>query len=302
MRFWITMIAMVVISFHSACNRKQSNQEGKPASRSDAKVEKQTKMSNALAEVNGIPVTREEYLRYLEPYPSRMKENVQGREHILQSLIEHILMREEATRLGLTKDPDYLRKVENYKRNLLNNMLLDHISKGGFTVTEQEAREYFGSHPEEFDRPERVHVRHIQLSTEAEAKETLALARKGTPFEQLAQERSKDNSTRTRGGDLGPFSREQRPELAGAAFALKAPGELSGPVQTQRGFHILKLVRKVPAVKETFEQAREGLISRMRAKKRQSVKKDLIEGLRERAQIKTNQQALEALQVPNTEP
>ncbi len=251
-----------------------------------------------LGEVNGIPVNREEFLRMIEPYPDRMKENLQGREYVFNALVDHILLEQEAKRLGLDRDPDYLRKVESYRRNLLANSLFEKVNQGDFDVTEEEARAYFQAHPEEFDRPEKVQARHILLADRAGAQDVLKQIRKGASFEQLAQKLSQDASTRNRGGDLGPFTREQRPELAKVAFALKNPGEVKGPVKTKSGYHLLQLVRHIQAKKETFEQAKNSLISRLRARKRQEVKKGLLERLRQEAQIQVDQQALEALEVP----
>lgn len=251
-----------------------------------------------LGQVNGIPVSSEDFLRMIEPYPDRMKENLQGREYVFNALADHLLLEGEAKRLGLDRDPDYLRKVESYRRNLLANSLFEKVNQGDFEVTLEEARAYFDAHPDEFDRPEKVQVRHILLADRAEAQKVLKRIRKGAAFEQLARELSQDASTRDRGGDLGPFTSEQRPELAKAAFALKNPGEVKGPVETKRGFHLLQLVRRMEAKKETFEQVKDSLLSRLRARKRQEVKKDLLDRLRQAAQIQVDQQALEALDIP----
>ena len=261
-------------------------------------VEVPADLGDALAVVNGIPITKEEFLIYIEPYPPRMKENLQGREYVLNALTDQILLEGEAKRMGLDRDADYVRKVDSYRRNLLNNMLFESVNQGEFSVTPEEAQEYFKSHPDEFDRPERVHVRHILLAGEAEAKQVLKKVKKGGSFEQLARELSTDASTRNRGGDLGPFAREQRPELANAAFSLSKPGQIVGPVKTSRGFHLLQLVRRIPAKKEAFGQIKDSLMSRLRARKRQEVKKQLLGKLRESAQIQVEKEALEALQVP----
>lgn len=253
---------------------------------------------DALAVINGIPISREEFLVYIEPYPPRMKENLQGREYVLNALTDQILLEGEAKRMGLDKDPDYRRKVDSYRRNLLNNMLFEAVNQGEFEVTPNEAKKYFETHPEEFDRPAKVHARHILVATEQEAKDLLKKIKKGASFEQMAQQFSTDVSTRTRGGDLGPFSRDQRPNLAATAFAIKKPGGLAGPVKSQRGFHLLQLVRSIPAKKDSFEEIKDSLMSRLRARKRQDVKKELLGKLREQAQIEVDKTELESLQIP----
>jgi parvulin-like peptidyl-prolyl isomerase len=86
--------------------------------------------------------------------------------------------------------------------------------------------------------------------------------------------------------------------LASAVFSIPKPGGIAGPVKTRRGFHLLQMVRRIPAKKETFEQVRDSLMSRLRARKRQETKKELLTRLREQAQIQIDKQALESLQVP----
>jgi len=297
MKLWVLLVLLLGCI---ACPPDKAKEADKPEAETQPvdRVETPADMGDALAMVNGIPITREEFLIYIEPYPIRMKENLQGREYVLNALTDQILLEGEAKRMGLDRDADYVRKVDSYRRNLLNNMLFEAANQGEFEVTPQEAQEYYKTHPEEFDRPERVHARHILLAGEAEAKQALKKIKKGGSFEQLARELSTDASTSARGGDLGPFSREQRPELADAAFSISKPGGITGPVKTGRGFHLLQLVRRIPAKKESFEQIRDSLMSRLRARKRQEVKKQLLEKLREGAQIQVEKTVLEALEIP----
>jgi len=294
---WSVMFMVVVLLFATACPPEGADKKTETGTNAHSAVDEPglSKGVGGLAVVNGIPITKDEYSRYLEPYPDQMKNNAQGREHVLQSLIDHVLLQGEAARLGLDKDPDYLRKVENYRRNLLDNLLLERVSRGGFVVTEEEAKKYFAEH--EVDKPERVHVSHILVKTEAEAKDVLAKIRAGGSFEKLVRELSIDIATRERGGDMGSFSRKQRPQLADAAFALKNPGQISAPIQTRRGFEIIKLIKRIPPVKETFAQAREGLLSRLRARKRLDTKQKLLAKLRAGARIKTDKQALGNLKI-----
>ncbi len=254
-------------------------------------------VANALAVIDGAPISEGQFMEYIRPYPERMKENAQGRDYVLQAMIDQILLEGEARRRGLDREPEFVAKVDAYRRNLLNNRLLDTVKQGGFEVSAEEAKKYFDSHPDEFDRPERVNVRHILVSTEEEAQDLKSQLRKGAKFEELARKQSKDNFSKERGGELGPFSRKQRPDLAEAAFKLRSPGKLAGPVKTARGFHILQLVARIPAEKDKFDAIRDSLINRLRARRRQEAKKELLASVREKAQIKVNQEALETLEI-----
>ena len=293
---WFLLVGLLVFS---GCSKDEPADDQDVADGAGAVEQPPEALAEGvLGEVNGIPVSAEQFLLMIEPYPDRMKENLQGREYVFNALVDHLLLEGEAKRMGLDRDPDYMRKVDSYRRNLLANSLFEKVNQGGFEVTVEEALEYFKAHPEEFDRPEKVQVRHILLADKSEAQKVLKQIRKGGSFEKLARELSLDASTRSRGGDLGPFAKEQRPELASAAFALKKPGEVKGPVKTKRGFHLLQLVRRIEAKKDTFEGIKDSLQSRLRARKRQQVKKDLLQRLREEAQIQLDKQSLEALQIP----
>jgi len=97
------------------------------------------------------------------------------------------------------------------------------------------------------DRVEQVHARHILVSTEAEAQQILEQLAAGVDFGELAFNHSRDVSTRELGGDLGWFTREQltEPVVAETAFALQ-PGEVSGPVASGLGYHIIQTLERVP--------------------------------------------------------
>jgi parvulin-like peptidyl-prolyl isomerase len=112
------------------------------------------------------------------------------------------------------------------------------------------------------DRVEQVHARHILVSTEAEAQQILDQLATGVDFAELAFNHSRDVSTRELGGDLGWFTREQltEPIVAETAFALQ-PGEISGPVASGLGYHIIQTLERVPdrpldeAAKATLSEA-----------------------------------------------
>lgn len=97
------------------------------------------------------------------------------------------------------------------------------------------------------DQVEQVHARHILVSTEAEAQQIVDQLAAGVDFGELAFNHSRDVSTRELGGDLGWFTREQltEPMVAETAFALQ-PGEISGPVASGLGYHIIQTLERVP--------------------------------------------------------
>ncbi|MGH8022626.1 MAG: peptidylprolyl isomerase [Limisphaerales bacterium] len=146
----------------------------------------------------------------------------------------------------------------------------------GVTVTGAEVQKFYNDHPQEFEEPEMVHVRHILFMTIDPqtreplsddvvaaklklAKEVLAKARAGTNFAQLAEEYSDDTTTKDNGGDLPPFARASAdprhamvPEFEAAAFSL-TNNQISDLVKTVYGYHIIQMINRIPADKLTLD-------------------------------------------------
>jgi peptidyl-prolyl cis-trans isomerase C len=134
----------------------------------------------------------------------------------------------------------------------------------GVTVTDDEARKFYSDHPDEFEQPEMVHVRHILLMTidpatrqplladqqalkRRQIDELLKRVRNGEDFAKLATQYSEDPGSKDNGGELPAFPRGQMvPEFEAAAFALNT-NQISDVVTTQYGYHIIQLLDKTPA-------------------------------------------------------
>jgi len=142
-------------------------------------------------------------------------------------------------------------------------------------VTSEELEKFYNDNPEMFQQPEQVHARHILMKAAADAPEVekasaqakAAAARKratdGEDFAALATEVSEGPSA-PQGGDLGFFSRQQMvAPFADAAFALEA-GQISDVVETQFGYHVIKVEEKRPASTMSLEEVRQPLEQMLR--------------------------------------
>ncbi len=150
------------------------------------------------------------------------------------------------------------------------------------SVGEDELRDYYDLHSSEFEKPETAEARHILFkldegaSVEDAAKlkqkaiEVMKLAQSGQDFAELAKQFSECPS-KERGGYLGAFTRDAMvAPFAEKAFSMKA-GEISEPVRTQFGWHIIKLEKINPAVVETLEQAKAGILQKLKAERAKSL-------------------------------
>ncbi len=274
------------------------------------------------ATVNGEPIYTAEVDRYVREIGARFgvdfskgeaaRQRQQVARSVLDQLIERTLILQEARRTGrLASDAaveDRLRQIaaafpspEEFDRALrqqgVSRAELRERARFELTVrrilddlrvpapTDQEARAYFEAHREAFDEPERVRVRHVLVRTEAEARVALARLRAGESFAKVAKDLSQDPGTRERGGEVGLVAPGQTvPEFEQVAFRLK-PGELSEPVRSSFGYHIVQVTEKLPAKKATWERVRQQVLDLLRENKRREAFEAWVKELRGRAKI-----------------
>ncbi len=160
------------------------------------------------------------------------------------------------------------------------------------SISAKEMEEYYSSHPEEFHHPDMVKTSHILIpvsedTPDSKAKELaealLARANKGEDFAKLAEENSADASA-SRGGDIGFISRDMLvPEYSEAAFSLPVGG--ARVVRTQFGYHVIKVTDKKQEGIWTLEDIKPQLTEFLRRQKYQQGLNELIDQLREKANI-----------------
>lgn len=173
----------------------------------------------------------------------------------------------------------------------LKNLLRD---RQGIEVTEEEARKHYDDNIDRYKEPEKVKARHILIKAEGEAdekeakkraKELAEKARKeGTDFAELAREHSEGPSA-SKGGDLGSFARDRMVDaFADKAFSMKE-GEISDPVQTKFGYHVIKHEGHKEASTESFDSVKEDIVSKLERKKFRNAVDQFVAKLREDAEI-----------------
>jgi peptidyl-prolyl cis-trans isomerase C len=196
---------------------------------------------------------------------------------LVQYVIANELMAEAAVKGNLDKAENFADRVKYYQRRALRDAFFD--AKIRDAVSEDAAQEIYNENISSMQPQQKVHARHILVDTEAEAKEVADRLKKGEDFATLAKEKSKD--TKTPGGDLGFFTRGQMVKpFEDAAFALDV-GQISEPVQTQFGWHIIKVEEKGDVPLPTFDEAKDSIVVQLTAKKAQ----DVVDGLRNAAKI-----------------
>ena len=208
-----------------------------------------------VARVNGVDI-RQSDLAFAEEEIGGNMPTIppeQKRDYLINYLVDVIVLSQAAEKQNLGDRPDVKRRLTFDRSRLLMESLLQDAGKA--SLSEDAERKVYEEAVKQVKNEEEVHARHILVPTEDEAKAILAQLKGGADFATLAKEKSKDPGA-AEGGDLGYFTKEQMvPEFAEVAFKL-GKGQLSDPVKTQFGWHIIKVEDKRIRPTPTFEQVK----------------------------------------------
>ena len=195
--------------------------------------------------------------------------NPQIKENILWQMIRSTVVANIAKKKGFDKKPDIKNQQELMINNFLAAVYLQKEIIDKITINDDKARSYYKDHTETFKTPDMIRARHILIKTEtsatdeekkkakAKAEEVLTKIKKGEDFSKLATEVSDDPGTKDKGGDLDFFSKGSMvPAFEEVAFSLK-PGEVSGIIETEYGYHLIKMEEKKDAHLEPYENIKD---------------------------------------------
>ena len=236
--------------------------------------------AKVLATVNGTEITDEDVRIATADLGPSLPAQLQGpaREaYVVDYLIDLKLAAQQATSQKLGDAPDFARKMAYHHDKVLMEDLLGSIARAA--VTPEAERKVYDDAAKAQPPETELHARHILVPTEDEAKAALARVKKGEDFAKVADEVSKDPGSQ--GGDLGWFTKDKMvPEFAAAAFKMEA-GQISDPVKSEFGWHVIKVEGKREKSFPPFEQVKDQ-VARYVAQKAQS---DDITKLRDQAKI-----------------
>ncbi|RKH35827.1 peptidylprolyl isomerase [Corallococcus sp. CA031C] len=276
------------------------------------------KAGPVVAQVNGQPVTAPELEARLNEQPPFVRARYASPEkkrEFLDNLIRFELLAQEAKKRGLEQDPE----IQTTLQKVMVQKLLRQQQDATGTLSESELRKYYDEHVTEFVRPERVRLGHLFLAAPkenvgkrnqvraaatkllAEVKAQSAGANKSA-FELKAAEQSADTATRSAGGDLGFLTREELTKawgapLAEAAFALANASDLGPVVETDQGFHLVKLLGRQVGTNQEFEAVKSRIEGRLMAERRAKALEDFITSLKAQAKIEVHADVLEKVKV-----
>lgn len=199
----------------------------------------------------------------------------QRRYVLVEYLIENQLFADAAEAQKMGAGPGFDERMAYWKRRALRDAYFEQAVKS--QVGEGAAKTYYDDQVKGIKPEEEVQARHILVETEDKAKELADKIKGGADFAQLAKENSKDPGSKDEGGMLGFFSRGQMvPQFEEAAFKLKA-GEISAPVKSKFGWHIIKLEARRDKKPPSFDEVKDRLVNAMIQSKAKAVATELHE-------------------------
>jgi peptidyl-prolyl cis-trans isomerase C len=293
-----TALAVTSIALCLACSKKE-------ASRSDAPDPKQV-----LAKIDDTVITIADLERHIAKQPPFVRSRYaapERKKELLENLVKFEVMAREATKRGYDRDPEVVRFV---KQQMINQLMMRELDSKWKPedVPEADAEKYYRDHPAEFAQQEEVRVSQILIKDTAKATKVAAAAKalaktdeKG--FRDLVLKHSEDEDSKSRGGDLTFFDRKSavhpRPVVE-AAFALKDVNDVSAPVQSDRGLHILKLTQRRPGFTRPFAEVKRQIQTRLYHEGRTAKVDGWVKQMRQGLKVEVFEDKLSEVKVDTT--
>ncbi|ACI20865.1 MULTISPECIES: peptidylprolyl isomerase [Thermodesulfovibrio] len=236
----------------------------------------------------------QEDIKSLPPQTKAFLASPEGVNRLKDELIKREVLYEEAKKKNLAKSEEFKRRMEEFKKITLINMLLEQEIKTLQQVTEQDAKEYYEKNKDMFIKPVEVRLSQIVVKNEDEAKKVYERIDKGEEFSKIAKELSRDEKTKASGGDIGFFKKGQlNPQIENVAFSLRK-GQVSMPLTFKGELYIFKIT-DVKGNPIDFEQIKGQLIEQLKAKKQQDWFNTYIDDLKKKHKVEINEKALQEI-------
>lgn len=277
-----------------------------------------------LAQVNQEPITLNEFNQEFKEVILETDREAKGtslrdlKQACLNQVIERKILLQEARRLGIRVSQEELSQaifeikmdypgegfgeklnlkgmtLEEWKVRLEEKLLAEKMIRSTLhhrgEIDEKEALQYYETHRSSFQLNQKVRARQIVVADGEDAIQILKRLKKGGNFEKVAAEKSL-GPEKVNGGDLGYFSRGEKPTEFDRAFEMEV-GTISEVIKSPYGYHIFKLEERIEARQIPFEEAKLGIIEKLGQKKGEEEFQKWFKGLKGKARVKINKKWL----------
>ena len=275
----VSLLAAVIAATVTPWHTARANDPGKVIAKVNGAIITESDMAFAEREV-GANLNQ-----------ANVRNPAQRRKVLIEFLVENQLLAEAAAKSKIAGSVDFGLRMAYWKRRALREAYFEKAIQSA--ITDADAKAFYDAEAAKTKGGGQIRARHILVKTEEKAKEVYELIAHDGDFVELAKKHSTGPSG-PNGGDLGYFGPKQMvPEFSKAAFALKV-GEVSLPVKTQFGWHIIKLEDRRQSSMPPFAQIKERITQHLAAKKT----REITAGLRKGAKIEYIDPALQPQQPP----
>ena len=236
-----------------------------------------------VAKVCGKEIKKEDVVNFanmLGPQLTMQFQSKDGVKKLVEEMVNQAMLYNNAIDEKLDESEEYKAEMAKAKENILTNMTFKKALECE-EATDEELKNYYNEFKDEFSEPESRSASHILVDSEDKAKDIKAKIDKGEDFANLAQEHSACPS-KANGGDLGTFHRGQMvKEFDDKVFSMSL-GEVSEPVKTQFGYHIIKLNEINVAKARSFDEVKDEVRAHVMQIKQMNAFKKVIDSLKDK--------------------
>lgn len=278
------VLVLAVAMLFSGCGPSTSSQET-------------GKSESALAKVDGKPISEDEVLLSIEMLPDAPRISLTHDSDALRRYIEEYAHKEmiyrEALKQGIDKDPAVRRLVAAAEKTIVTQRMLEKALADKVKVTDEDLKKYFEEHKDEFTGEDQMTLAHIQFDSLKAAQDAAARLARGEDFAKLAQTLSTDPMSKDKGGLLGTVERSKAPSEFIEALATMKKGDVSAPIKTQHGYHLVKLLDVQPGRLVAFEGVRDPLRRFLAQEKQHQALEAYIASLKKDYKVELNAPEIE---------
>ena len=221
--------------------------------------------NKVLATIGAVEITEKDLENIIMRYPEDKRAyflSDMGKKQVLEQMISFELMNRLALELKLNETEEYKANLKQLEKDLLTQMAINKVLSD-VTITDEDAKKFYDENKDQFAQKEAVSAKHILVDNEEKCKEIKEkINNNEITFEEAAKQYSTCPSGQ-QGGALGMFNRGKMvPQFEEAAFTLDI-NEVSEPVKTQFGYHLIKVENKKEATTSAFEEVKTQIIQRL---------------------------------------
>lgn len=245
---------------------------------------------NILATVNGQDITLAEFELYWDAIPEQYKMQL-TKEDLLEQIILQTLLIQKADEINLREDPQVAFQIKNATEQILIQSLIEKEIIEKTSLSDDDIESYYEENKENYWKDEQVHAFDIMTETMEQAEEVRQKLEEGMDFSILAQESSIASSA-AQGGDIGFISKGTLTTEIEEQLFLLNPGDISDIIPTEKGFHIFKVMEKIPAHYLALEEVEEEIKYQLLPQRQQQVFDQYLKEIEEQAIIEKNLELL----------